>query len=212
MSSIFDHPRYFKYNLVKNLNYYPLYRKHYKKINNTSLIIIWKNPKTKETRYLLQKRSKKMKRGRNKLAIGGGMLEKSDKTLQAGAIREVLEESQIQFKSKHNLSKTTIKELEPYLFPLHTDSSNFTFYLIIRSTNEPKVKGPVMNGKIKPFLNSSREIDLEDDYWNDRKLYGKVKNGHAFLNKKEILRHFKYDLKLWKYTKKSLTALFQIFE
>ena len=104
------------FKLIKNPYYYPFYRKYFKKINNTSLVIIWRNSKTRENKYLIQKRSKNMKRGKNKLAVGGGMLEKSDKTLQAGAIREVLEESQIQFKKNNNLSKETIKILEPIYF------------------------------------------------------------------------------------------------
>ena len=50
------------------------------------------------------------------LAVGGGMLEKSDRTLQYGALREVLEESQIQFKKINNLNEKTILQLEKCFF------------------------------------------------------------------------------------------------
>ena len=153
-----------------------------------------------------------MKRGKNKLAVGGGMLEKNDKTLQAGAIREVLEESQIQFKNKNNLSKSTIKMLEPYLFPLKKDRNNLTFFLIIVSKNEPMIKGPLKTDKIKPFLKSEREIDVHDVSWDNNKLQGKINNGHAFLNRKEILYHYNNGLEVWKYSKDSLNLIFDILE
>jgi hypothetical protein len=200
------------FKLIKNPYYYPFYRKYFKKINNTSLVIIWRNSKTRENKYLIQKRSKNMKRGKNRLAIGGGMLEKSDKTLQAGAIREVLEESQIQFKKNNNLSKDTINMLEPYLFPLKNDKNNITFFLIIVSKNQPKIKGPLKTNKIKPFLKSEREIDIDDHLWDNKKLEGKINNGHAFLNRKEILYHYKKGLEIWKYTKDSLNLIFDILE
>ncbi len=200
------------FKLIKNPYYYPFYRKYFKKINNTSLVIIWRNSKTRENKYLIQKRSKNMKRGKNKLSVGGGMLEKSDKTLQAGAIREVLEESQIQFKNKNNLSKSTIKILEPYLFPLKNDRNNLTFFLIIVSKNEPTINGPVKTNNIKPFLKSEREIDVEDKIWDNERLKGRIKNGHAFLNRKEILYHYKNGLDIWKYSKDSLNLIFDILE
>ena len=200
------------FKLIKNPYYYPFYRKYFKKINNTSLVIIWRNSKTRENKYLIQKRSKNMKRGKNKLAVGGGMLEKSDKTLQAGAIREVLEESQIQFKNNNNLSKSTIKLLEPYLFPLKNDRNNLTFFLIIVSKNEPKIKGPLKTNKIKPFLKSEREIDVDDILWDNKKLEGRIKNGHAFLTRKEILYHYQKGLEVWKYSKDSLNLIFDILE
>ena len=153
-----------------------------------------------------------MKRGKNKLAIGGGMLEKSDKTLQAGAIREVLEESQIQFRKNNNLSTETIKILEPYLFPLKTDKNNLTFFLIIVSKKQPKINGPLKTDKIKPFLKSEREIDVEDKLWDNKRLEGRIKNGHAFLNKKEIFYHYKKGLEVWKYAKDSLNLIFDILE
>lgn len=200
------------FKLIKNPYYYPFYRKYFKKINNTSLVIIWRNSKTRENKYLIQKRSKNMKRGKNKLAVGGGMLEKSDKTLQAGAIREVLEESQIQFKKNNNLSKETIKILEPYLFPLKNDKNNLTFFLIIVSKNQPKIHGPLKTNKIKPFLKSEREIDVDDKLWNNNKLEGRINNGHAFLNRKEILYHYNKGLEVWKYSKDSLNLIFDILE
>ena len=210
MESKNKYPKYFNYKIVKNQNYEPFLRKDFKKINNTSLIIIWRNRKTKELKYLIQKRSNKMRHGKNKLAVGGGMLEKSDKTLQFGAIREVIEESQVQFKKKKNLTVKTIKQLEPYLFPLKRDGNNFTFFLIISSFKEPKFFGPIKHGKIKPFLDSSREVDLEDKTWDDKKLKGKIKYGHAFLSKKEILRHYDKKAKIWKYTKRTFDYLFEI--
>ena len=202
----------FNFKLIKNPYYYPFYRKYFRKIYNTSLVIIWRNSITRENKYLIQKRSKNMKKGKNKLAIGGGMLEKSDKTLQAGAIREVLEESQIQFRKKNNLSKETIKLLEPYLFPLKTDKNNLTFFLIIVSKKQPKINGPLKTEKIKPFLKSEREIDVEDKLWDNKRLEGRIKNGHAFLNKKEILYHYKKGLEVWKYAKESLNLIFDILE
>ena len=201
----------FKYNLVKNYYHKPLLRKDYKKITNTSLIIVWRNTQSKEIKYLIQKRSKKMKNGKKKLAIGGGMLEDSDKTLQHGAIREILEESQVQLMKKDNLSVKAINSLIPYLFPLETDGSNFTFFLIINSKKEPKFLGPIKKTK-KPFLDSSREIDLEDDEWKNKSLKGRIKHGHAFLTSKEILHHFTNSPKIWFWSKKSFLHLFPLLE
>lgn len=198
-----------KFRIIKNRFHNRLLLKDYKKLTNTSLIILWKNKKTRQIKYLIQKRSKYMKNGKNKLAIGGGMIEKSDESLQFAAIREVIEESQIQFKKNNNLNIDTIRNLEKYLFPIGIFGNNFTFYLIIESNFEPKVKGPITNNKIKPFLNSSREIDLEDKNWNDLNI--KVKNGHAFISKEDIERHYKSEPKIWKYSKKVLEILFEIF-
>ena len=210
MESKNKYPKYFNYKIIKNQNYEPFLRKDFKKINNTSLVIIWRNRKTKELKYLIQKRSNKMKHGKNKLAVGGGMLEKSDKTLQFGAIRETIEESQVQFKKKKNLNIKTIRQLEEYLFPLKRDGNNFTFFLIISSYKEPRVLGPIKHGNIKPFLDSSREIDLEDKTWDDKNLKGKIRNGHAFLNKKQILTHYEDSPQIWKYTKRTFDYLFKI--
>ncbi len=201
----------FKYNLVKNYYHKPLLIKDYKNITNTSLIIAWRNIQNKEIKYLIQKRSKKMKNGKNKLAIGGGMLEESDKTLQQGAIREILEESQVQFMKKDNLSIKTINSLVPYLFPLETDGSNFTFFLIINSKKEPNFLGPIKKPQ-KPFLESEREIDLEDNIWKNKSLKGRIKHGHAFLNSKEILHHFTNSPKIWLWSKKSFLHLFPLLE
>ena len=200
------------FTVLRNYFYRPYYQKDFKKITNTSLIIVWKNNKKKEFKYLIQKRGNKMKHGKNKLAVGGGMLEKSDRTLQYGALREVLEESQIQFKKINNLNEKTILQLEKCLFPLETNETNFTFFMIIVSNKKPEIKGPIDNNNIKPFLKSTREINLEDNKWNNPKLKNKIKNGHAFLTKKEILMHFSKKPKIWKYSKKSLLKLFSILE
>jgi 8-oxo-dGTP pyrophosphatase MutT (NUDIX family) len=201
----------FKFKIIKNYFHERLILKNYKKITNTSLIIIWKNKKTRKLKYLIQKRSKLMKNGKNKLAIGGGMIEKSDESLQFGAIREIIEESQVQFKNKNNLDIKTIRELEQFLFPLGKFQNNFTFYMIIESIFQPKILGPVTNNDVKPFLNSLREIDLENNNWNDNKIK-KIKNGHAFLSKEDIERHYKTEPKIWRYSKFALEKLFQIFE
>ena len=210
MESKNKYPKNFNFKIIRNKNYEPFLRKDFKKINNTSLIIIWRNRKTKQLKYLIQKRSNKMKHGKNKLSVGGGMLEKTDKTLQFGALREALEESQIQFMKKNNMSLNTIKQLEPYLFPLQRDKNNYTFFIIISSYQEPKVYGPIKHEKIKPFLDSSREVDLEDKSWNDRCLEGKINNGHDFLTKKEILWHYENKPTIWKYSKKTFDYLFEI--
>ena len=199
----------FKFRIIKNNFHQKLILKDFKKITNTSLIIIWKNKKTRKLKYLIQKRSKVMRNGKNKLAIGGGMLEKSDESLQFGAIREIMEESQIQFKNKKNLDITTIRELEPFLFPLGKFKNNFTFYMIIESIYQPKILGPVTNNNTKPFLNSVREIDIENNSWNDIK---KIINGHSFLSKTEITKHYIIEPKIWKYSKIALEKIFQIFE
>ena len=66
--------------------------------------------------------------------------------------------------------------------------------------------------KIKPFLKSEREIDVDDKLWNNNKLEGRINNGHAFLNRKEILYHYKKGLEVWKYSKDSLNLIFDILE
>jgi 8-oxo-dGTP pyrophosphatase MutT (NUDIX family) len=201
----------FKYKLVKNPFYFPIFKKDNKKITNTSLVIIWRNKKTGENKYLLQKRSKFMKNGKNKLGFPGGMIEKEDESLQFGALRELLEESQVLFKDANNISIKTIRQLLPYTFPLMKKQTNFTFYLIICSFTEPKVMGPI-DFERKPFLKSSREVDLEDNKWNDKKLENRIKFGHAFLSKSEIFSHYKKEPQIWKYSKITVNNLLPIFE
>ena len=202
----------FNFKIVKNPYFIPYYQKDFKKITNTSLIIIWRNSKTGEHKYLIQKRSNKVRSGKNKLAFCGGMLEDSDINLQYGALRELIEESQIQFKKKKNLSEKTLKGLQKYVFPLAIKQTNFTFYMIIVSHKQPKFFGPIDHGSIKPFLKSTREVDLDDNKWNDKALKGKIKNGHAFLTKKEILRHYNKKPEIWRYSKMSIRDIFPIFE
>ena len=199
------------YELVENNFFTPFKKNQFKKVNNTSLVIIWKNPINKEIKYLIQKRSNKMKRGKNKLAVGGGMLEDNDETIQYGALREVLEESQLKLMKKKNLSIKTLRSLQKYLFPLKLDRNNLTFYMIIISKNQPKYFGPI-DKKIGVFLNSKREVDTEDNKWNNKRLEGRIKYGHAFLSKREIIYHYNNDISIWKYSKKSLELLFKLFD
>ena len=76
-----------------------------------------------------------MKSGKSKLAVGGGMLEEYDKTLQKGAIREIMEESQILFKGKLNdtMTSKTVDLLSKNVFFLSKDPVNYTFFMIIVS-------------------------------------------------------------------------------
>ncbi len=201
----------FKYKLIKNPFYFPMFKKNYKKITNTSLVVIWRNKKTGENKYLIQKRSKFMKNGKNKLGFPGGMIEKDDESLQYSAIRELLEESQVVFKEKNNISVKTIKDLLPYTFPLMKKQTNVTFYLIISSFNQPKFLGPI-DFERKPFLKSTREVDLEDDNWNNKKLKNKIKYGHAFLSKEELFSHYNKEPKVWKYSKITINNLTPIFD
>jgi 8-oxo-dGTP pyrophosphatase MutT (NUDIX family) len=201
----------FKYRIVKNPYYYPILKNNNKEITNTSLIIIWRNKKTGEHKYLIQKRSKFMKSGKNKLGFCGGMIEKTDESLQFSAIRELLEESQLQFKNENNLSIKTIKDLLPYTFPLMKKQTNFTFYMIIVSFKEPIFLGP-LNIEKKPFLKSTREVDIDDKSWNDKNLNGRIKNGHAFLTNKELFKHYNKETRIWKYTKISINNLIPIIE
>lgn len=198
-----------KYKLVKNPLYFPMKTKKYPNITNVSLVVIWRNIDTKKNKYLVHKRSSVMKSGKNKLGISGGMIEKSDKTLQQAAIRELLEESQVQFFNKNNLSTKTITKLQSFLFPLESDSANMTFYLIIKSKNEPKYYGPI-DFTIKPFLNSSHEIDTKDKHWNSTSITTKF--GHAFLSSRQIKKYFKKKPNIWNYSKKSYLYLFSLFE
>ena len=74
--------------------------KKYKHITNTSCVVVWYHLKKNKFYYLIQKRGLKMKRGGGNLAIGGGMIEDDrDMSLQYGAVREIMEESQIKFKN-----------------------------------------------------------------------------------------------------------------
>ena len=43
--------------LVKNPFYFPMFKKNYKNITNTSMVVIWRNKKTGENKYLIQKRN-----------------------------------------------------------------------------------------------------------------------------------------------------------
>ena len=202
----------FKYALVKNFDYTPLLLTKNKNITNASCIIVWYNPKKDNYHYLIQKRSKYMKNGKGKLAIGGGMLEDYDLTLQYGATREIFEESQVNFK-KFNLTmkEKTIKQISKHLFYLSHDKTNYTFYLIISSNKMPQWNGPI-NKNIHPFKESVKEIDLEDNLWNNKKLANRIKNGHCFMTKDEIRNHYNKLPQIWFYSRISLEKLFTILE
>jgi len=202
----------FNYAIAKNPNYENLLLRNYKTITNTSCVIVWHNPIKNDFHYLIQKRSERMKRGKGNLAIGGGMLEKYDMSLQYGAVREIMEESQVKFKKAHlNMTHKTIKQLCKNLFYLSHDQSNFTFYLILSSNKMPRWNGPIKINKY-PFNNSQREIDLDDTMWNNNKLKNRIYKGHCFMTSNEIKKHYTKEPKIWKYSKQSLSKLFDILE
>ena len=203
----------FKFKIVVNPRYEPMLQSKYKKISNTSCVIVWYNPIKDDFHYLLQKRGKNMNSGKSKLAVGGGMLEDYDKTLQKGAVREIMEETQIIF--KENLNKTmtgkTLDILSKNIFFLSKDPVNYTFFMIIVSEKLPKWTGPINKDKY-PFKKSSHEIDIDDKTWNDNKLKKRIYKGHCFLTKEEILKYYDKDPLVWKYSKKSLNILFKLLE
>ncbi len=198
----------FKYQIVTNPNFKPMKRNEYKNITNTSCIVVWYNTINGKFYYLIQKRSAVMNSGPNKLAVGGGMLEKSDKTLQYGAIREMLEESQLQLRDKNNMSEETIKILSKCLFPISKDNENVTFFFIIASNIMPKWDGPIKENKY-PFNKSLREVDVKDTSWNKY-----VKKGHCFMTYNMIKQYVKDNKNptFWKYSLYSLKKLFKILE
>jgi hypothetical protein len=203
----------FKYKIALNPRYEPMLPKNFKKISNTSCVIVWYNPIKDDFHYLIQKRGKNMKSGKSNLAIGGGMLEEYDKTLQKGSIREIMEESQILFKNKlsDTMTSKTIDLLSKNIFFLSKDPVNYTFFMIIVSEKMPKWSGPISKDDF-PFKKSSHEIDIEDNTWNNIKLKNRIYKGHCFLTKEEIQKYYDKEPFIWKYSKKSLNILFKILE
>jgi hypothetical protein len=189
-----------------NPNYVPMYMNDYPTITNTSCIIIWYNPTIDKYYYLLQKRGLKMKTGAGKLAIGGGHLESSDTTLQMGACREIMEESQVLFNStiQNTMTFATLDRISKNLFYLSQDATNVIFFLILVSKKMPIWKGPI-NRNIEMFKKSSNEIDQKDYNWGDNKLIGRVKFGHCFLTKKELKQ---LNNQLWHNSNNALLELF----
>ena len=204
----------FRHGLVINPNFKPMSLKKYKHITNTSCVVVWYHLKKNKFYYLIQKRGLKMKRGGGNLAIGGGMIEDDrDMSLQYGAVREIMEESQIKFKNtkKLTMTKKTISQLSKYLFFLSEDDTNVTFYMILVSNKIPRWNGPILADKY-PFKNSKWEIDMKDDTWNNKKLKGRIYKGHCLMTSDEIKKKYNKKPKMWNFSKKSLNKLFKILE
>jgi predicted ATPase len=183
--------------LVENYFYEPLERKYFKNITNTTIIVVWRNKN--KNRYLVHMRKKNISDGGGMWAFPGGMLEKTDKTLQEGALRETIEESQVKINSDI-LNWNKLKKYSKYLFPLREDSTNMTFFMIIKSTKKPKVLGPLKINK-KPFLKSDMEVELTK----------KNSSGHLFLSSTKIYKLIKKK-KFWKYSTEAYKKLYDILE
>jgi predicted ATPase len=183
--------------LVENHFYEPLERKYFKNITNTTIIVVWRNKN--KNKYLVHKRSKNSHDGGGMWAFPGGMLEKTDKTLQEGALRETIEETQVKINSDI-LNWSKLKKYSKYLFPLREDSTNMTFFMIIKSTKKPSVKGPLKMNK-KPFLKSDMEVELTK----------KNPTGHLFISSTNIYKLIKKN-KFWRYSKEAYKKLYDIIE
>lgn len=205
----------FKHALVVNPQYEEMTQQKNKKINNTTCIIVWYHPVEEKFYYLIQKRGLKMGSGAGLLAVGGGMLEDRDKNLQIGAVREIMEESQVLFKGNliNTMTKKTMEQISKYLFYLSEDSCNVTYYLILVSKKMPKWSGPILKDKY-PFKDSKHEIDMIDDNWGWKKLKDRIYKGHCFMTSEEIKQIMKIEKspKMWKYSKSSLFKLFKLLE
>ena len=191
----------FKHMIVNNPNFIPIKQTSNININNTSCIVIWHNLKKNKLYYLIQKRSNSMPSGADKLAIPGGMLEKHDKYIQYGAIRELLEETQLSLRTHNNMSHETIEILSKCLFPLSQEGTNITFFIIIASKKMPEWIGPLSHS-IYPFKKSIHEVDMIDHTWNKN-----IKYGHTFMSSSEIIKkqHF-----FWKYSIHQLFKLIKV--
>jgi len=217
MANVFiaKHINDFKHAFVNNPRYKEMPISKNKKITNTSCIVVWFHPIEEQFYYLIQKRSSIMTSGASKLAVGGGYIEKRDKYLQYGAIREILEESQMMLKKdyKSTMTSKTIEQASKNLFYLSEDTANVTFYFIIVSKKEPKWRGPIKKNQY-PFKKSTHELDTYDDKWANKKLKNRIHDGHCFMTKAEIIDHIKNNkkIKFWKYSKDVLYELFRILE
>jgi hypothetical protein len=169
-----------KLNFPLVLNFNRMKLSEYPNIKNTSVYVCLFNPVTKKYKLLIQKRAYNMKNGSGKLSICGGKLEKYDESLQYGALREMLEETQIVFTKDENENITieNIKNIEPFLIPFSINKNNMSFYLVIVSEIEPIINGPLKK-KIKPFNRSDFEVDLSNQ-WGENYKHLNITNGHAF--------------------------------
>lgn len=183
--------------LVENHFFKILERKNFKNISNTTIIIVWRNKN--KNRYLVHMRNINSHDGGGLWAFPGGMLEKTDKTLQEGALRETIEETQIKINSDI-LNWDKLKKYSKYLFPLRKENNNMTFFMIIKSTKKPIVKGPLKINKI-PFLKSDMEVELTK----------KNPTGHLFLSSAKIYNLIKKN-KFWKYSTEAYKKLYDIIE
>ena len=198
----------FIYSVVINTKHQPLKRSEHMNITNATCVLAWYDNTT--MRYYIQKRSQIMAHGGNTLATIGGMLETTDNTLQYGALREFLEECQLEFKKTDNMSSATIMQLEECLFPISYGNRNITFLMILISKDPPKWNGPVATHGSRLFHYSLHEVDMEDKTWNNNN----VILGHSFMTANAIKLHIKNNMKplFWIYSVSSLKKIFCLLE